>query len=66
VLFLSLGILFASYSDSYESGDVNKYTPEIVFTSNTLKLLKYYEHNGTARCSRQYLDGIVLEENMSW
>ena len=62
VLFLSLGILFGSDCDSYESVDVNKSTPEIVIKSNNLHLLKYSDHNGTTRFTIQNLDGIVLAE----
>ena len=65
VLFLGLGILFASDCDSFDSVDVNKLTPEIVLTSNNLQLLKYSDHNGTTRFTIQNLDGTVVSENMS-
>ena len=65
VLFLGLGILFASDCDSYDSVDVNKSTPEIVLTSNNLQLLKYSDQNGTTRFTIQNLDGTVVAEDMS-
>ena len=65
VLFLGLGILFASDCDSYDSVDVNKSTPEIVLTSNNLQLLKYSDQNGTTRFTIQNLDGTFVAEDMS-
>ena len=41
VLFVSIGVLFASGCDSHVYADVNKSTLEIVLTSNNLQILKY-------------------------
>ena len=65
LLFVSVGILFASGCDSHDYADVNKLTPEIVLTSNNMQLFKYSDHEGTTRFSIQNLDGTVLAENMS-
>lgn len=65
LLFVSVGILFASGCDSHDYSGVNKLTPEIVLTSNNMQLLKYYDHEGTTRFTIQNLVGTVLAENMS-
>ena len=67
-LFLAgMSFLFAGGDcDNYASvKDFNKSTPEIVLTSNDLKLLKYSDHKGTTRFSIQNLDGKIVAENMS-
>ena len=65
LLFVSVGILFASGCDSHDYAGVNKLTPEIVLTSNNMQLLKYSDHEGNTRFTIQNLDGTVLAENMS-
>ena len=67
VLFAGMGILFAGdgCADYASVKDLSKTTPEIVLTSNNLKLLKYSDHNGTTRFTIQNLDGTVVAEDMS-
>jgi len=44
VLFVSIGVLFASGCDSHVYADVNKSTLEIVLTSNNFQILKYTDY----------------------
>ena len=66
-LILTSFVLFAgdSGADYASVKDLIKTTPEIVLTSNNLKLLKYSDHNGTTRFTIQNLDGTVVAEDMS-
>jgi hypothetical protein len=54
VLFVSIGVLFASGCDSYVYADVNKSTLEIVLTSNNLQILKYTDYE--LRITNELLD----------
>jgi hypothetical protein len=54
VLFVSIGVLFASGCDSHVYADVNKSTLEIVLTSNNLQILKYTDYE--LRITNELLD----------
>ena len=54
VLFVSIGVLFASGCDSHVYADVNKSTLEIVLTSNNLQILKYTDYE--LRITNEILD----------
>ena len=54
VLFVSIGVLFASGCDSHVYADVNKSTLEIVLTSNNLQILKYMDYE--LRITNELLD----------
>ena len=54
VLFVSIGVLFASGCDSHVYADVNKSTLEIVLTSNNFQILKYTDYE--LRITNELLD----------
>ena len=66
ILFTGMGITIAGDCVHNSSvTDVSKISPEIVLSSNDLKLLKYSDDKGTTRFIIQDLEGKIVAENMS-
>ena len=62
----NVGILFAEGDcKNKDYAYINELIPEIVFTSNNLQLLKYFDKNGNTKFTIKNLDGTIVVENMS-